>query len=229
VAAGSGQGAARIEQTGLAVDWSVSYFDGFDRLPNLALDLSGIARGLLLRHPRIRVLGGDVATVVGRFGLRGEAAYTSTADSHGDDPEIRNSFFRGVVGGDRTFLEYFNVNAQYVLQVVTQFHDPTAVVDGDTRALAIQSALASNQWDRVQHGATLRFSDKWLNETLEAEVSAAFFGPTAEWLVRGRVHYALTDRWQALMGFDRFDGAAPSPLRFLRKNTVAFAEMRLAL
>ena len=227
------EGAVRVEQTGLAVDWSLSYFDGYDRVPNLGVDATAtpaapVTTFIGLFHPRIRVVGADAATVVGRYGLRAEAAYTFTADERGDEPQIRNPFLRAVLGGDRTFQEYLNLNVQYVLQVVTRFHSPLDVADPALREVAVQGALASNQWDRVQHGGTLRVSDKWMNETLEAELSAAVFGPTASYLVRGKVSYAISDRWRAIAGFNWFDGVEPSPLRFLRKNSALFAEMRLA-
>ena len=224
-----GQGAAKIEQTGGSVDWSLSYFDGYDRLPDLgAVTVSPTETDVLLRHHRIRVAGGDFAANAGRFGLRGEAAFTFTEDWAGQDLETKKPFFFAVLGIDRTFGEYLNVNAQYLLRVVTNYQSPFDVPDPTARELAITQAIINNQADRVQQGGTFRLADKWLNETLEADLSGIFYVPRFNWAIRGKGAYALNDRWKIVIGFDYFQGMTPSFFQFLQKNSTIFTELRLA-
>lgn len=112
----------RVEQTGRAVDWSLSFFEGFDRSLDAKLgQISPAAVAVFLTHNRIQVIGADAATTIGRYGLRGEAAYTFTQDESGKNPLIKNPFFYLVLGGDRTFQEYLNINCQYFLRVVSNF------------------------------------------------------------------------------------------------------------
>jgi hypothetical protein len=224
------QGALRLERSGAAVDWSLSYFDAFDRLPNIGLRTAADGTSqIVLRHPRVQVVGADLALPMGRFGVRAEGAYTVTRDRRGDDPEIANPFLHAVVGVDRTFSEYVNVNLQYSLRVVTRFHDPLEIADPAERDIAIQEALVANQLDRVQHGATLRVGDKFLNEALEAGLSGAVYGPTLNYVARAKLSYAVTDRWRITAGFDWFDGHDPSPFHLLRKNSGGYLEIRLGL
>ncbi|MBI3628543.1 MAG: hypothetical protein HY217_02980 [Candidatus Rokubacteria bacterium] len=222
-----GQWAARIEQTGEAVDWSVSYFDGFDLSPDAGLGLvTPSSVEVLLRHHQIRVIGADAAATVGRYGLRAEAAYTFTEDARGDRPDVKNPFFFLVLGGDRTFIEYLNINVQYFTRVIYGFRSPFEVQNALQRALAIQQAVVTNQLDQVQHGISLRVSYKWFHETLEAELASALSLTRLDYTLRPKVTYALTDRWKAIVGADVFGGDRVSFFGNLRDNTTAYAELR---
>src|SRR5690606_450652 len=76
--------ALRVEQTGRAVDWSVSYLQGRDLTPDLgvrpAAALSDRKANVALSHHRLRVFGADMAANLGRIGLRAEGAYVDTQD-----------------------------------------------------------------------------------------------------------------------------------------------------
>ncbi|MBI3796238.1 MAG: hypothetical protein HY268_04610, partial [Deltaproteobacteria bacterium] len=205
----------------------VSYFDGFDIFPDLGIEhISPTGVDLLLRNHRIRVLGTDAATTLGRYGLRGEAAYTFTTDSRGNDPAVKNPFFFLVVGGDRTFFTYLNVNLQYIFRAVVNFHSPFSIQDPVPQAVAIQQAVQTNQLDRVQHGLSLRIHHKWFNETLEGEVVGVCTFTRGGYVLRPKLSYALTDHWKVTVGADVFRGPHPSFFDNLRENSTAFTELR---
>jgi hypothetical protein len=106
------QGALRLEQSGGKVDWSVSWFSGLDLNPDLALREVDGAGTLVFEHHRLHAIGADAATVLGRYGVRAEAAWIDTEDRDGRNPEIKNSTLYAIVGADRTFGGYLNVNVQ---------------------------------------------------------------------------------------------------------------------
>ncbi len=218
-----GQWAIKIEQTGQAVDWSLSYFNGFDLFPDIGIT-SPV--DLVLEHHRIHVIGADAATTLGRYGLRGEAAYTMTQDSKGGNPLVKNPFFFLVIGGDRTFIEYLNVNLQYILRVVVSYQNPETITDPFLQNVAIEQAVVNNQLDRIQQGVTLRVNYKWLNETLEGEVACVFFFPRHDYLIRPKVTYAFTDHWKGIIGGDLYRGDQRSFFGYLRDNSTAYAELR---
>jgi hypothetical protein len=214
-----GEWAVKIEQTGRAVDWSLSYFDGFDLFPDIGFTPPA---DLVLEHHRIQVIGADAATTLGRYGLRGEAAYTMTQDSKGDNPFIKNPFFFMVIGGDRTFIEYLNVNLQYLLRVVVNYQNPEATGN----PVAIEQAVVNNQLDQIQQGVTARVNYKWLNETLEGEIAGVLFFPRHDYLIRPKVTYAFTDHWKGTIGGDLYRGEQRSFFGYLRDNSTAYAELR---
>lgn len=221
------QYALKLEQSGQAVDWSLSYFHGFDLNPDMSIQsaLPG-AFNLSLQHHRLRVLGADAATVSGRYGLRAEVAYTWTEDAAGDNPFVKNPFFYGVIGADRTFFEYLNLNMQYFARQVSSYSDPNSIADPLTRTVAIQQSIIANQQDRLQQGMSLRISNKWLNETLEAELAAVYNVTRSDYLLRPRLGYAFDDHWKGTLGAILFRGHANTFFGLLRDRSAVFGELR---
>lgn len=221
------QWAIKIEQSSQAVDWSLSYFNGYDLNPDVGIDNvthAGVTLGL--NHHRIRVLGGDVATTAGRYGLRAEAAYTFTDDSSGTDPQIKNPFFYMVLGADRTFLENLNVNLQFFLRLVSHYHNPAEISDPLVRAMTIQEAVLNNQLDATQQGMSLRISKQWFNENLSSEVACIATFPRRSYLIRPKLTYAVTDRWKGTLGADVFRGGKDTYYGSLRDNSTAYVEIQ---
>ena len=223
------QGALRLEHSGGTVDWSVSWFSGLDLSPDPALREEGGAPTLVFEHHRLHVIGADAATVLGRYGVRGEAAWITTEDRDGRDPGIKNSTLYAIVGADRTFGGYFNVNVQYLFRRVRGFSSPWAVPDPGQREVNVLVAASSQQLRPVQHGITVRVANAWWHETLRAEVSGLVLWTPRQFLIRPRAYYAVTDRWQVVLGADAPGGQSGTLYRSLRKNATAFVEVRLGL
>ncbi len=223
------QWAVRAERSGDRVDWSLSFFDGYERQPDLRPELlSASGARIGLTHTRIQMLGADAATTVGRYGLRGEVALTRTGDNAGTDPFTRNSFLYAVLGGDRGFDGELNVNVQLLYRRIVAWEDPLAVAP-PLRELALRQALLSNQRDPEQAGATVRVAKKWWNDTLEAEVSGIAWFARGDWLLRPRVRYAVNDRVRVSLGGDLYRGPADSFFGSLRDLSTAFAELQYNL
>lgn len=224
------QGAVRVEQSGGSVDWSVSYFTGFDLTPDLAFQQMGDSSArIILEHHRVHVIGIDAATAAGRYGVRAEAAWILTEDRDGRNSEIKNPTLYAIVGADRTFGEYLNINVQYLFRWVHNFSPPDQVTDPAARDAARLLAEVTQQLERTQHGFTFRISNKWWHETLEAEVAGVVVSPKWQAGVSPRISYAVTDRWRLVAGADLLGGGDGTLFHTLRKNSAAFLEVHLAL
>jgi hypothetical protein len=221
---GAEQFAIRIEQTGRAIDWSVSAFRGRDLSPDLGI--SDAEPRLALEHHNVRVIGADAAGNVGRFGLRGEVAYTVTEDSDGTRPFVKNPFLASAAGADRTFREHLNVNVQYLYRFVARFRRPEPSASPLVNLVALEQAALSGQTRRHQHGASARVSYKWFRDTLEAEVAAAGYARPGGSVLRPKVTYAVSDRMKLLVGGELYRGDRASQFGMLRDNSGAFAEAR---
>jgi len=222
-------GALKLERTGTPVEGSVSVYDGLD--PNPDLELLGAGPGgidLVLRNHPIRVLGADVATVAGRWGLRAEAAYTWTRHDALQRPLVKKPFFYGVAGVDRTFDNGLYLNVQVYLRRVSGFTDPGAIPDALLQAVAVQSALTANQRHREEHGLSLRVSNRWLNDTLEAELVSVVSATRGDQVWQGRVRYAINDQLKLTLGLDRFRGGDDTYYGRLRRNSASYAEVKVA-
>lgn len=215
----------KLDRTGARLDWSVSYYHGFDLLP----DARVVSSGLELRHNRIDVFGADAARTVGRFGFRVEAAYVLTADREGRDSTVKNPFFFGVAGVDRKFLENASVNLQGVFRWVQNFRDPAATSNPFLRSVAIQNAIFGNQQDRTSIGFTSRISNTWLNDTLEAEILTFVQFRRANAYVRPLLTYAFTDHFAGTIGGEITQGPRESTFGRLARNRGIFTEFRYRL
>ena len=224
---GGNQYAVRLEQTGQRVDWSLSYFRGFDLNPDISIQ-SALVTGLtlLLQHHPISVLGADASTVIGRYGLRGEVAYTWTENLDGTDPFIKKPFLYGVAGVDRTFFESFNINLQYFARRVSNFNDPNSISDPVMREVAIQQSIISNQQDAFQQGVSMRIYNKWLNNTFEAEISAIYNMTHQDYLLRPKIVYAFDDHWKGLLGGNVYRGKPNTFFGMIENLSTIFCEVR---
>lgn len=78
---------ARWNHTGGRVEMSLSYFDGFNHLPNIELMLHplGDAVSLTRVYPDLRTYGGDLAIPTRLLLLKGEATYFTSPSSTSDE------------------------------------------------------------------------------------------------------------------------------------------------
>jgi hypothetical protein len=222
------QFAARLDRVGEGVDWSVSYFDGVDRDPNLritALGPSGLTVALV--HRRERLGGADFATNVGGFGLRGEVAYAVPANDAADTFS-RHPFVFAVIGADRDIVERLNINLQYVFHLVTEYSDPFQIADPTVRKVAVRGALLNNQLTRLQQGGTLRIAYTTADGAWMMELAAAGFATDGSAVIRPKLTYAINDNWKAIAGADVFFGGGNGFFGQLRHNRTVYTEVRLS-
>jgi hypothetical protein len=131
-----------------------------------------------------------------------------------------------VVGGDRTFVETFNVNAQIMYRHVFRFRDPAQISAPNIRTVASIESIIANQQFQGQAGWTLRPSYNMFNETLEMEVAFVRWFGKGESLIRPKVTYALTDKFKGIVGGEIYSGPPDSTFGLLKHASSAFAELR---
>lgn len=227
IPAGSRQWALKLDQSGGRIDWSVSYFDGYDLNPDLSFGVSSSGINVVtLDHHRIKVLGADAATTVGAYRYAVEAAYTQTEDSDGTNPFVRNPFVYAVFGVERDFGNNLDVIVQAFAREIVNYSDPEAIADPATRSLAVQQAVAGNQYDSHQQGISVRIGKKWFNETVEGELAGAFLLNRSGYLLRPKLSWAASDNLKLITGVEYFGGSDKTSYGVLEKNNGVFAEAR---
>jgi hypothetical protein len=216
----------KLNKVGEGLDWSVSYYRGFSLLPSArGLFTSPTSATLEIHHDRIRVFGADVARNYGRFGFRAEMAYIDTG-SNGDDPARKLPFFYWVAGVDRTFFDNLNLNLQLFQRRARYFRDPQSFPDPGQRISAVLNSIIDVHPERVSNGMTFRIHDKWLNDTLEAEILAFINFTQTNHYIRPFVTYALSDRWKISVGGELYSGAPDTQFGSIKADQGAFAELR---
>jgi uncharacterized protein DUF1302 len=124
----SGEAGIRLTRSARGWDFAAMYYYGYDRTPTFVrqrlVEFDPITGAATIRlvpvHRRIHVVGGDFATVVNGWDLRGEAAYTLTTDSGARNPEVDDPYLRFTGGVGRTTRttpvgESLSVILQYAL------------------------------------------------------------------------------------------------------------------
>lgn len=217
----------RFNRVGGTLDWSVSYYHGYNLLPELyPLGLTPTGPLLELRYSQIDVFGADLAQNFGRYGVRAEAAYIRPQDYQVNQPVGMLPYLYLVAGVDRTFLANLNVNLQVVSRWVRDYTDPEAIADPLLRLAAVQNAITFGQQDRANYGLTTRISNKWYNDTLTAEVLAFVNFNRSNSYIRPLISYAFTDHVTATIGAELYHGADDTFFGRVRRNQSAFAEVR---
>lgn len=207
------QWAVKFDQSGKAIDWSVSYYDGYDMSPDLSS--SGV-----YQHYRIKVIGMDIATTVGsnRFAL--ESAYTQTQDMNGTNDYIKNPFLYTVIGVEHDFGNNTSGIVQIFNRHVYNYSNP------DTTTLSLYHAIFSSQLDRNQDGISIRIAKKWVNETLETELAGSTLLERNGYSLRPRVTYLWSDSIKLLAGYEYYEGNSYTYYGYLKKNNTLFMELR---
>ena len=215
--------AAKLDRTGGEVDWSVSYYYGLDVIPTGRSVTPTLTE---LTHNRIHMVGADFAKNLGRYGLRGEAAYVHTQDPGGSDVVVKNPYVFYVLGVDHDVTEDLNINLQAYQRFIINYQDMFQIQDPAVRNVAVLNVIFHQQMDRIQEGVSGRIKAQWWNDTLEAELLGVWNANRSDFFVRPSVAYAFTDRWKGFMGWDVFNGRKESLNGFLQNNTSFFAELR---
>ncbi|MDQ1919277.1 hypothetical protein [Massilia pseudoviolaceinigra] len=211
----------KFDRRGDRLDWSLSYFRGYQLAPEW---LAGAGPGsVILHYPKIRVFGADAAVNLGRYGWRGELARVLRDDP--SQPGGARANWTMATGLDRNFDEDLNVNVQLIVQQNGTLDDVAGIVDAQRRAVAGVNAISFHQERERKFGATMRIGKKWLNGTLEAELLAyGYFQPrTSYW--RPLLAYALRDDLRLSVGGELFVGRAASYFGSNRSLRGMFVEL----
>jgi hypothetical protein len=220
------QGAVRLDSSADGFDWSLSYFDGVDR--NGDLVATGVRGGQILlqrEYQRQRTVGADAATVLLDLNLRAEIAYTDFPDRGPNDLGQR-PFMLAVIGGDKQFLEDFNLNLQWIFRRVSDHASPEEQPDPVARGIALINAVQSGQRDEIQNGASMRLAFAPSDNVVRAEIFAIQDFTHGDGIVRAKVSYALTDDLRATAGYDWSHGHSDALFGALRPNNAFYVELR---
>ncbi|CAK0744572.1 conserved exported hypothetical protein [Gammaproteobacteria bacterium] len=183
------QYAIRLDSSGGRVDWSLSYYSGFDHSPDYILESTGVKAA----YHKIRVIGADLAGTAGGFGYRLEGAYTSTEFDRILQPLIRRPDVWVVAGIDSNYSETWYTNVQYSFRQVLEDG-----IGGCSGCVLIAPLVHVNeafrfQEQNTQHGlsATLRWTSP--DKNFRTELMTLRYLAPQQGLVRATIIYKPSD------------------------------------
>jgi hypothetical protein len=213
----------KLDHSGEGPDWSVSYARTIDKVPDLA---TGPPGRLDFIYRPLEMFGADAAAPVGRYGLRGEIAYSRTLERDVPGAAIKHDNLFLVAGIERTFGGELNVNLQVLDRHNIGFRQSNRIADPALQRLDRQEDVISNQLAPDMHGVSLRVVDKFFDETLEGELAGvAWFGKAGSAL-RPKLSYAVNDRLKLVAGGQLYFGSRDGFFGRFRDASTLFTELR---
>ena len=210
--------ALKYDIEGGAVDGSVSYYDGRDRLPNITpLGFAGAALQVGQVYPHVRALGADVAATLGGVVVRGEFAWQQVPGGSSASPFVRHEQIYAVFGVEHNWPGELTLYAQVFGKRVLGFSDPDTLSDPRLAALARAGLAVVDQASAGRHGFSLKVTKRW-SQAWSAELTVVAAWPQRDAILRPRLVYRPTDQWRWVAAGDWFRGPATSPFGQLRDN-----------
>jgi len=160
-------------------DWSLSWFDGYDPMPGIALTVFNLDLTQPVPVPYIelsvkpyksRVLGIDFETAVGALGIRGEAAWSDPKLSYETNEYVPYPELKWALGADwstsiwRFTAEY---SGKYISGFTPSAADPVIGTETDFSQLAALLAIPGfnpEDYVKLQVGAFNRLYNNQLNQ-----------------------------------------------------------------
>lgn len=225
--------ALKLEHAGAEIDFSLSYYRGFDRFLRYGLAAQAPSGAVLpiirASFNRQQTFGADIAFNVGKFAVRAEVAtsrYNSADVAPPEHTEPARTINRAVLGIDRTVFDTANINLQ-VFSIHRRGYTDTRALGLPVNVQRLSDGLArlNNEYGRGETGATLRISDRFLNEQLRLELGAIYDFSQRSYLLRPRLVYSFSDALRVAAGADYFHGQEQSFFGARRKNNLAYMEL----
>lgn len=223
-----GSGGIRIDTVGERLSWSVSYFHGPAKRPNLAISLADFGNGLIrLDHREVSIAGADAELIVGPWVLRSETAYSRFAGSGRDPLASRESFVESVLGVERAFGQA-SAFVQADLRHSFYWLDPQAVAE-PLRPLVIGNASVNEELHRTQATIGGGFALNTADLRWSASFDAGWLPAHGDVVFRPRLRYRWSDRLILWAGADYFAGPERGLYGRLADNTALFAGLSSAV
>ena len=200
------QWGARWAHAGERLEFSISYFDGLNHLPNIHERINPETGSAVLTrvHPELRTYGGDIAIPMGWLSVKGEVAYFAFPSSANAEYVVY------VVEAERQIGEWL-LDAGYIGEVVTQ--------PGDAFVFALDRGLARSIIGRGSYTVDPR-------RTITIEGAAHQSGDG--FYAKGEFSEALGQHWRLTLTSVYITGQDDNFIGQYRTNSHAAATLRFS-
>ncbi len=182
-------------------DVSAYAYRGFWLTPNMRPDDLASPTKVTTFYPELSVYGlsaqGGALSGVLSFET---GYYQSREDEGGEDPFIRNSQIRSLIGYQRQLWEDFTLGLQYYGEYMTQYDEYVETLSEGFAAL-----------DEFRYLTTIRLTQLLMHQTLGLSLFA-FYSPSDEdYMIIPEVKYNFTDELSAAFGANILGGQEDAP------------------
>jgi len=167
-------------------------------------------------YPRLNVFGASLRGNVWKgIGNIEAGYYDSRDDRSGDNPFIRNSEFRLLVGYEQELIKDFTIGVQYYLEHMMHYG-------------AYRDSLwpiIMQQKDENRHVFTIRLTRLLMNQNLTLSLFTYYSPSDGDTYLRPKINYKVDDHWALEMGANVFIGTNDYTFfgQFERNNNIYIA------
>lgn len=148
-----------------------------------------------LIYPELSTLGASLrAAVLGGIGNLEAGYYRSGDDTSGDNPFVRNSETRFLVGFERELARDLTGAVQYYLEWMADYGRYVENLGGQPAK------------DEYRHVTTFRLTRLMMNQNLTLSLFAYYSPSDRDGYIRPKAQYKVTDRWTIELGGNLFFG-----------------------
>ncbi|MBE9509417.1 MAG: hypothetical protein IMY71_00955 [Bacteroidetes bacterium] len=203
-------------------DGSVSYFNGYHKLPGLCYESNdSLNQQVYLTAHHTQIIGFDFSTAISNYGLRGEFAFSNPSQKKAQFGSVPKSQLEYTIGLDREWGN-FNLITQYIGKYVIDFHaygmSANGVHNPFTNQLTIWNKMIYGQQNKLSHSISLRPSLSLVHQTLSCEILSLFNITTEEIYVKPKIAYKLSDNLTLSAGAQLYQGPENTLFDILSKG-----------
>lgn len=213
-----------------ALDWSISGYKGFEKLPVFSVTPifdpsagpapTGFA--WTRHHHPVWMVGMDFSKAIGSFVFKGEGAFKITDDWQGDDPLVRNSRLEYVLGASYTITQDVELGAQYASEWLIHY-SRKAERDRLTQIMGSRPAFVARD---LTHQASLVLRARFLTD-FGVQLVGQFDFTYIDFFALGFVYWEIADGLKAYLGGVGFGGRSDTtPFGRQSSASRAFAEIK---
>ncbi len=218
--------ALRISSKLLNIDYSFSFFHGYDKNPTFKFFLLPFVQGIpsylqfQTTYEKIDIFGFDFVTTKDKFTFTGEAAYFSTQDKDGTDIYIKNPNLYYVAGVNYAASDDLSLNFQFSQRILFKY----------------DKSFEEQQWLNTTHQP--HKVDEKTTSTVTGNIQYSFGSYTSlmligvlnlkdkDFFLLPVLKYSFADGVNISAGATWFGGPEGSPFGRAKKDSKAFLEVK---
>ncbi len=205
------------------IDYSLSFFHGFDKNPTYIFNFAPAPNPHLeyqQKYLPVNILGGDFITTFHKFAFKGEAAYYFTKDKNGDNIFIENPHLKYVLGVDYNFTGKLKFSLQFIQDILFKY-DPAKEKEGWEKLHNpfpdIKSKSASSLSTVVNYS---------IGDFTSFQLIGVLNFKNLDYFILPILNYGLADGLNIYAGATLFGGPSKSPFGRSKKGKRAFLEIK---
>ncbi len=218
--------ALRLSSQLFNVDYSFSYFHGFDKSPTLQFNfippVAGQPPQLLAQtvYEKIDIFGFDFVTTKNEFAFTGEAAYFLTKDKEGTDIYVKNPNLYYVIGLDYSPTDDLSLNFQFSQRILFKYNkekEEQEWIRLTKQFHAAEEKISSTVTGKIQYSLG-SYTSLMVIGVMNLKDKDFFLLPV--------LNYNFTDGVNISAGATWFGGPENSPFGRAKKESKAFFEVK---